>query len=143
MKGYRKTSHSVYDLKYHLVFITKFRKPVINYQLRLRIRDLTRQVCKEQDVKIIRGNVRTDHVHLLVSVPPTLSVSKLMQSIKGFTSRKIQMEYNWLKKEYWGKHFWARGYFAASCGNVSEGVVEEYIKNQDLEEELYADNFEA
>ena len=142
MKGYRKTSHSIYDLKYHLVWITKYRKPVLSSELRLRFRELTRQVFREQDVKIISGNVRTDHVHLLVSAPPTLSISKLVQSIKGFTSRKFQMEYDWLKKEYWGQHFWARGYFAASCGNVSQEVVEEYIKNQDLEER-YEGNFEV
>ncbi len=79
---------------------------------------------------------------MLVSVPPHLSVSKLVQYIKGNTSKKLQMEYKELNKQFWGQHLWARGYFAASSGNVTDEIIKEYIRNQDLQEKNRSDNFE-
>ena len=84
---------------------------------------------------------RKDHIHMLVSVPPHLSASKLMQYIKGYTSRKLQMEYKSLNREFWGKHLWARGYFAASSGNVTDEIIAEYIRTQDIEKNMKNDNF--
>lgn len=81
--GYRKTSHSFYHLKYHVVWITKYRKPVLRGQIAVRLRELVRQTCAALDVYILSGHIATDHVHLLVSVPPHVSVSTLMQRIKG------------------------------------------------------------
>jgi len=132
MENYRKTSHSVYDLKYHLVWITKYRKPVIFGDVAIRLRELIREICKSLDIEIIKGHVSKDHVHLFVSVPPQLSISKVMGRIKGKTSRKMLSEYRRLAKEFWGRHLWARGYFAASSGNVT--VIMQYIAMQDLEE---------
>ena len=86
MKNYRKTSHSVYDLKYHLVWITKYGKPVFFGDVAVRLRDLIREICKSMDIEIITGHVSKDHVHLFVSVPPQLSISKVMGAIKGKTS---------------------------------------------------------
>jgi len=141
MQGYRRSSHATYDLKYHLVWITKYRKPVFVGKIAIRTRDLIRQVCKSNEVEILAGHVAKDHVHLLVSAPPHLSVSKLVQYIKGYSSRKLLMEYKELNKQFWGQHIWARGYFAASSGNVTDEVIIEYIKNQDIEENQKADNF--
>ena len=93
MENYRKSSHCTYDIKYHLVWITKYRKPVITGQIALRTRELIRIVCQSNEVEILAGHVGSDHIHLLVSVPPHLSASKLVQYIKGNTSRKLQMEY--------------------------------------------------
>jgi putative transposase len=76
MKNYRKTSHAVYDIKYHIVWITKYRKPVLHGEVALRVRELIREICKSLDVEIIKGHVSKDHLHLLVSAPPHLSVSK-------------------------------------------------------------------
>ena len=135
MENYRKTSHSVYDLKYHLVWITKYRKPVLDGQIAERVRELIREICKTNDIEIIKGHVSKDHVHLLVSVPPYLSVSKIMQSIKGKTSRKLLMEFKTLSKQFWGRHLWARGYFAASSGNVTDEVIIQYIESQSMEKE--------
>ena len=135
MKNYRKTSHSVYDLKYHLVWISKYRKPVLYGQIAERVRELIREICKTNDIEIIKGHVSKDHVHLFVSVPPYLSVSKIMQSIKGKTSRKLLMEFKTLSKQYWGRHLWARGYFAASSGNVTDEVIMQYIESQNIENE--------
>jgi len=94
------------------------------------------------EVQILAGHVGKDHIHLLVSVPPYLSASKLVQYIKGNTSRKLQMEYKELNKQFRGRHLWARGYFVASSGNVTDEVIQEYIQNQDLEERVKNDNFD-
>lgn len=93
MENYRKSSHCTYDIKYHLVWITKYRKPVITGKIALRTRELIRIVCQSNEVEILAGHVGSDHIHLLVSVPSHLSASKLVQYIKGNTSRKLQMEY--------------------------------------------------
>ena len=142
MTEYRRSAHSVYDIKYHLVWIIKYRKSVLTGKIAERTRDLIQEICKSNDVDILAGYVSKDHIHLLVSVPPHLSVGKLVQYLKGATSRKLQMEYKELNKQFWGKHMWARGYFAASSGNVTDEVIAEYIRNQELEEEKKKDNFE-
>jgi len=81
-------------------------------------------------VYAIKGHVSKDHVHMLVSVPPNLAVSDLMQRLKGRSSRKLLQEYDELRREFWGRHLWARGYFAASSGNVTDEVIAEYIASQ-------------
>lgn len=141
MQNYRKSAHATYDIKYHLVWIIKYRKRVLTGKIAERVRELIRIVCKNNEVEIIAGHVSKDHVHLLVSVPPHLSVSKIVQYIKGYTSRKLMMEYKEINKQFWGQHMWARGYFAASSGNVTDEVIEEYIKNQEIEELEKQDNF--
>jgi len=141
VKNYRKSVHATYDIKYHLVWITKYRKPVITGKIAERTRDLVRMVCQNNEVEILAGHIRKDHIHLLVSAPPHVSVSKLVQYIKGYTSRKLQMEYKNLNKEFWVKHLWGRGYFAASSGNVTDDVIAEYIRTQDIEENMKNDNF--
>lgn len=99
-------------------------------------------VCQRNEVEILASHVGSDHIHLLVSVPPRLSASKLVQYIKGHTSQKLQMEYKELNKQFWGQHLWARGYFVASSGNVTDEIIREYIKSQDLQEKTNSDNFE-
>ena len=128
--SYRKTSHSVYDLKYHIVWITKYRKPIMRGAIGNRVRELIRQTCASLDVYIVKGHVSKDHVHLLLSVPPHLSVSELVKRLKGRSSRKLLQEYDELRREFWGRHLWARGYFAASTGNVTDEIVAEYIEKQ-------------
>ena len=135
MQHYRKSSHSIYDLKVHLVWITKYRKPVLTGELAHRVRELIRQQCKEMDIEIIRGHVSKDHVHLFVSIPPHVSVSTAVKRIKGKSSWKVMSEFKTIARQFWGRHFWGRGYFAASSGNVTDEVIIEYIKNQDVEQE--------
>ena len=79
-------------------------------------------------VEILSGVVSKEHVHILVSIPPQVSISKLVQKVKGKTSYKLQREYESLRKAYWGQRMWARGYFACSTGNVSDEMVKSYIK---------------
>ena len=130
MQHYRRTSHSLYDIKYHLVWITKYRKPALRGEVAHRVRELIRLECKRLDVEILKGHVAKDHVHLLVSVPPPLSVSKLMQQLKGKSSYKLLHEYRRLQRQFWGRHLWARGYFCASTGNVTDEAIAAYIEQQ-------------
>jgi putative transposase len=128
---YRKGSHTVHDLKYHLVWVTKYRYHVLRGDIANRTRDIIRQVCESRGIVIIKGHVSSDHIHLFVSAPPSLAVSKMMQYIKGKSSRMIQSEFPSLKKKYWGQHLWARGYFCASSGTVTDEMIKAYIENQD------------
>ena len=105
-------------------------------EVALRVRELVREICLANDVQILKGHVSRDHVHLFVSVPPHVSASKLMQCVKGKTSRKILMEFPHIKKKYWGGHIWGRGYFVASSGNVTDEVIMEYIESQDKEPQM-------
>ena len=130
MKEYRKASHCVYDLKYHIVWITKYRKPVLTNPVGKRVRDLLRLICTSLDVEVVQGHISRDHIHMLVSVPPYVSVSKLVQRMKGLTSRRLLQENRGLNKMFWGRHLWARGYFVASTGNVTEEVIGRYIAEQ-------------
>ena len=142
MTDYRTNSHSRFDLKYHFVWVTKYRKPLLIDAVSTRVRDLVREICKANDVSILQGAVSKDHVHILVSCPPNISPSKLMQKIKGKSSRKLLMEFKHLQKQCWGRHFWARGFFVASSGNVTDEVIAEYIRLQeDVEPRDGDDNF--
>jgi len=129
LMSYRKTAHSVYDLKYHVVWITKYRKPVLRGEVALRLRELIRQTCASLEVYIISGHVSADHVHLLLSVPSHLAVSELVQRLKGRSSRRLLEEFGELSRQYWGRHLWARGYFAVSTGNVTDEVIRQYIES--------------
>ena len=133
MEDYRRGSHTVYDIKYHLVWVTKYRYRVLAGDVGIRARDLIRQVCQSREVEIIKGHISGDHVHLFVSVPPSLSVSKLVQYVKGNSSHRMQMEFPALRKRYWGQHIWARGYFCASSGNVTDTMIKSYIEHQCVE----------
>ena len=110
-------------LTVHLVWVTKYRYPVLKGEIQKRCRELIIQVCDSEDVKILKGVVSKDHVHMHIEYPPSKSISNLMQRMKGRTSRLLQQEYPELKKRYWGKHFWAIGYGAWSTGNLTEELV--------------------
>ncbi len=131
MEHYRTSSHSRFDIKYHFVWVTKYRKPVLTGEVGLRLRELVREVCRTNEIEILQGAVSQDHVHVLLSCPPNLSPSKIMQYIKGKSSRKLMMEFKHIQKQYWGRHFWARGYFVATSGNVTDEVIMEYIRQQE------------
>ncbi len=98
-------------------------------ELQKRVRTIIAQVAEEMSVKIVSGVVSSDHLHLFVSIPPHVSVSNFVKLAKGRSSRKVQQEFPELRKKYWGRHFWARGYFSATSGNVTDKVINEYINN--------------
>ena len=142
MENYRTGPHSRFDLKYHFVWITKYRKGVLVGEVGVRLRQLVREVCRTNEIEILQGSISRDHVHVLLSCPPSLSPSKIMQYIKGKTSRKLLMEFQHLQKMYWGRHLWARGYFVASSGNVTDEAIMEYIRQQEgTEPDDGGDNF--
>ena len=133
METYRAASHTRFDIKYHFVWTTKYRKSVLTGQVALRVRELVREVCKTNEIEILQGHVSSDHVHILVSAPPNMSASKIMQYVKGKSSRKLMMEFRHLNRQFWGRHMWARGYFVATSGNVTDEVIAEYIRLQGQE----------
>jgi len=131
MENYRTGSHTRFDIKYHFVWVTKYRKPILTGAVGIRLRDLVREICRTHEIEILQGCVSRDHVHVLLSCPPNLSPSKVMQYLKGKSSRKLMMEFKPIQKQYWGRHLWARGYFVASSGNVTDEVIMEYIQQQE------------
>ena len=130
MSEYRHGSHTKFMIHLHMVWITKYRKPVMHDAVAYRVRDILREVCKREDVEIIKGHVSTDHVHLFVSIPPQVTISRLVQKLKGKSSHKLLNEFPHLRKQYWGRHFWARGYFCCSSGNVTDEIIKQYIEQQ-------------
>lgn len=128
---YRKGAHTVYDIQYHFVWATKYRYHILQGDVALRARELIRQTCEAREIMILGGHVSKDHVHLHVSCPPNLSPSKIVQYIKGRSSRLIQKEFPHLQKKYWGKHLWARGYFYGTIGKITENMIAAYIEQQD------------
>jgi len=130
MESYKRGSHAVWDCKYHLVWTTKYRYEVLGGDVGLRCRELLREIARSQEMYIYAGSINRDHVHMLIGIPPQLSVSRAIQYLKGKISHKLLSEYQKLRKRYWGQHLWARGYRVASSGNVTDEVWKEYIKNQ-------------
>jgi putative transposase len=126
---YRKSSHTIFRIELHLVWVTKYRYGVLSGAIAVRTRDLLRRIASEEKAEIISGSVSQDHIHMLVSIDPSVSVSKLLQALKGKSSRLLQQQFPGLKKRYWGQHLWARGYFAVSSGNVTTQMIKEYIKH--------------
>ena len=112
-----------------MVWCTKYRKKVLKDDVGVRVRELCRQICSDMGVEILSGVVAKDHVHVLASIPPQVSVSKLIQKLKGKSSYKLQREFKSLRKQYWGQRMWARGYFACSTGNITDEMVKDYIEN--------------
>ena len=139
MAEYRKGSHTVYDIQYHFVWVTKYRYQVLSGEVAERARELIRQTCMSRDIKILKGHVSKDHIHILVSCLPALSPAKIMQYLKGRSSRMLQDEFPHLKKRYWGQHLWARGYFCATVGVVTDEQIREYIDKH--EHEPFEDSF--
>ncbi len=116
------------------MFIPKYRKKILHRRVRNTLRDLIRQICAELDVEIISGKLTHDHVHLFISYPPNLSISKIVQGVKGKSSYKIYRLYPEVKKVYWGNHFWSRGYMAVSTGNITDEMIRDYIDHQEGED---------
>ena len=134
MENYKSGSHTRHDLKAHVVWITKYRKGVLRGEIAQRVREIIRGECSVMEVEIIRGHVSKDHVHLFVGYPPSLSISKLAQRLKGKSSWRMLQEFPEIKRKFWGQRMWGRGYFVASSGNVTDEVIMEYIATQDKEQ---------
>ena len=129
MSTYTRGQHTVYHHRYHLVWVTKYRYRVLQGNLRIRVREVIAQVAEQMRIKIVNGVLSQDHIHLLVSIPPHIAVSEFVQKAKGRSSRRIQQEFPEIRKRYWGRHFWGRGYFSTTSGNVTDEIINAYIDN--------------
>ena len=129
MEKYRYGGHTVTRLTVHLVWVTKYRYHILTGDIQKRCRELLIQICDTEDVRILNGVVSKDHVHMHVEYPASKSISNLVKRLKGRISRILQREYTELRNRYWGKHFWAIGYGAWSTGNITEKVVQDYLKH--------------
>ena len=127
MTEYSKTSHTVFHHRFHIVWITKYRYRVLQGELRLRVRELIAQVAEELGIRVVNGVLSADHVHIFAEIPPHISVSEFVKLVKGRSSRKIQQEFPEIRKKYWGCHFWARGFFSSTSGNITDDMINEYI----------------
>ena len=99
----------------------------------VRVRDVIRQIAMEHEVQILSGKVSRDHIHVLISYPPQQSISKIVQWLKGTSSRVLLQEFPHLRKQLWGRHVWARGYLGVSSGTITDEMVEQYIAEQEEE----------
>ncbi len=131
MENYHLSSHCRFSLKYHFVWVTKHRKAILTGEVGLRLREMVRQICLQNEVEILQGAVCKDHVHVLLSCLSNISLGKLIRLLKGRTSRKLMTEFKHLKRMYWGRPLWTRGYFVTSSGTVTDDVIEEYIRLQE------------
>ena len=134
MRKYRLGAHTKTDLKVHVVWLPKYRKPVLTGDVAVRVRDVIRQIAAEHELEIISGKVARDHVHVFLSYRPNQDVSQIMQWLKGISSRVLLQEFPHLRKRFWGRHFWARGYLAVSSGTVTDEMIKEYIEEQEGEQ---------
>ena len=126
---YRYGSHTVFQIEYHFVWVTKYRYKVLTGDVGVRVRELVRQSCEAFEIQIMKGVVSADHIHIFVSAPPTMAPSEIMRRIKGRTSSKLFSEFPHLRKRFWGRHFWARGFFCASSGQVTDEMIKTYLEH--------------
>jgi putative transposase len=125
----RFSSHAISRLTVHLVWVTKYRYPVLQGEIKQRCRDLVVQICDAEEIRILKGVVSKDHVHMLIEYPPSKAVSEIVKRLKGRTSRRLQEEFPELRRRYWGRHFWAIGYGAWSSGNITDEMVAQYLEH--------------
>ena len=125
--GYSTGSHSIFHHRYHIVWAPKYRFKVLHGEVRLRVREIIKQVCAEMGVTIVNGALSRDHVHMFVEIPPHIAVSDFVRRAKGRSSRKIQQEFEHIRKRYWGQRFWARGYFSTTSGNITDETIMNYL----------------
>ena len=133
MRRYKLGAHTKTDLKVHLIWIPKYRKRVLKGQGAIRTRDILRQIAIEHELEIITGKVSSDHVHMFIAYRATQNIGKIMQWLKGISSRILLSEYPHLRKQFWGRHLWARGYLAVSPGNITDEMIQQYIEEQEGE----------
>jgi len=133
MRLYKLGAHTKTDLKVQLIWIPKYRRRVLTGQVAIRARDLLRQIALEHEIEIITGKVSGDHIHMFISYRPIQNVSKIMQWLKGISSRILLSEFPHLRKKFWGRHLWARGYLAVSSGNITDEMIQQYIEEEEGE----------
>jgi len=134
MSKYKKLSHTVYQCLYHIVWVPKYRYKVLEGAIKEHLEREIRKLSEWKGVEVEELNIQKDHIHIIVSIPPKISVSEYMGYMKGKTAIKLfQVKQEMRVKPYWGGHFWARGYFVSTVG-LNEEVIRRYVKYQEEEE---------
>ena len=126
-------NHSVWDCKYHVVFIPKCRRRTLYGELRRHLGDVFRQLARQKESRIEEGHLLSDHVHMLIAIPPKYAVAQVVGFIKGKSAIHLARVYGERKRNFVGQHFWARGYFVSTVGR-DERVIREYIQKQEQED---------
>ena len=133
MDTYKHLAHTTYLCNYHVVFCPKYRFRVMRGKIGQKVRDWIRKICEWKGIEIIEGHVSTDHVHLVLSIPPKYAVSEIIGTIKGRVAIRMFKEIPEFRKKYWGKRFWAKGYFVSTIG-VDERIIRQYVQKQEMKE---------
>lgn len=130
---YKRQSHAVYDCRYHLVWVTKYRFKIIDKRIEVALKWAIKHICDWKGIDILEGAVGEEHVHLYLQIPPKYSISDTMKWIKGKSAERLLEQFQELQKQYWGRHLWARGYFVSTVG-ITDDIIRQYIQRQRQEE---------
>lgn len=133
MDTYRSLNHTVWDCKFHIVFIPKCRRKTLYAGLRRHLGDVFRQLAAQKGCEIVEGHLMPDHVHMMIAIPPKLAVSQVVGYIKGKSAIHLARVYGERRRNFVGQHFWARGYFVSTVGR-DEAAIRDYIRNQEKED---------
>ncbi len=133
MSDYRSLNHSRWECKYHIVFIPKYRKKRIFGEIKRYLGEVFHRLARQKECLIEEGHLMSDHVHMMISIPPKYSVAQVVGFIKGKSAIHIAREFAGRKRNFVGQSFWARGYFVSTVGR-DEAVIREYIRNQEQED---------
>lgn len=133
MDAYRSLNHTVWDCKFHIVFIPKCRRKTLYAELRRHLGDVFRQLAAQKGCEIVEGHLMPDHVHMMIAIPPKLAVSQAIGYIKGKSAIHLARVYGERRRNFVGQHFWARGYFVSTVGR-DEAAIRDYIRNQEKED---------
>ena len=127
----RKTSHAVYDLKYHLVWIPKYRAHILNGEVTEYIKEIFQKVADEYEFEIDTMEVMEDHVHVFISAPPKYSAAEIVQTLKSISAREVFKKFPKMRKQTWSGKIWSDGYFARSVGDsITSEIIRKYIEYQ-------------
>ena len=134
MDKYESLSHTKWECKYHVVFIPKCRRQVLYEQLRRHLGEVFHQLARQKESRIEEGHLMSDHVHMMIAIPPKYAVSEVIGYIKGKSAIHVARVYGERKRNFVGQHCWARGYFVSTVGR-DETVIRAYIRSQEQEDQ--------
>jgi putative transposase len=134
MSNYRTLQHSEWECKYHVIFIPKYRRKVLYGTIRRHLGEIFRRLARQRESEIEAGHLMSDHVHMMISIPPKYSVAQVIGYIKGKSAIHIARGFGTRRRNFTGQHFWARGYFVSTVGR-DEQVIRRYIQSQEIEDQ--------
>ena len=129
MKQFKRLAHAVWQCKYHVVWCPKYRYRILKGEVGKSVREIIRQLCEWKKIVILEGNIQIDHIHLVLEIPPKYSVSEAVGFLKGKSAIKIFDFHLELKRRYWGRHFWSKGYCVSTVG-LDEDQIRKYVRHQ-------------